>query len=176
MVVEGVDRFDTNQGILGDCWYLAALANLAEDEEGFRRVVPENQGFSDGSYAGIFRFRFYRFGQWEEVVIDDRLPFYNNKLLYVRPKTGHEFWSPLLEKAYAKFHGSYKVLDGGWPIDAAVDFSGGIPEKKMLIDLCNPNMSWEKLFRDLLWGAFMAFCHRHGRGKKCLKVRQALGT
>ena len=130
------NRFDINQGEIGDCWFLAALANLAEDkDETFHRVVPENQNFKEGSYCGLFRFRFFRFGEWVEVVIDDRLPTRNGELIYLKANndmkddaTEIEFWSPLLEKAYAKLYGSYKALEGGLTIEAAVDFSGGIPE------------------------------------------------
>ena len=54
------NRFDINQGDVGNCWFLAALANLAEKDVALERVVPENQGFDDGQYFGAFRFRFYR--------------------------------------------------------------------------------------------------------------------
>ena len=56
------DRFDINQGDIGDCWFLAALANLAENCTAFGRVFPhaEEQGFEDEKYIGAFRFRFYR--------------------------------------------------------------------------------------------------------------------
>ena len=56
MYVGERDRFDINQGEIGDCWFLAALANLAEDDDAFRRVVPDRQSFSPGSYCGMFRF------------------------------------------------------------------------------------------------------------------------
>ena len=39
-----------------------------------------------------------------------------------------------MEKAYAKLHGSYDNLDGGDMNEAAVNFTGGIPE---WIDLHN---------------------------------------
>jgi len=146
MYVGERDRFDINQGEIGDCWFLASLANLADDHEAFNRVVPGKQEFRNG-YTGIFRFRFFRFGEWVEVVIDDRLPTRNGKLIYLKAKEPNEFWSPLLEKAYAKLYGSYTALEGGLTIEASVDFTGGIPE---MIDLSNLRMEKETLFYNMV--------------------------
>ena len=66
-VAGGVSIFDVNQGVLGDCWFLANLSNLAENKTLFDRVVPQNQSFDEGIYKGIFRFRFYR---WNLTVSD----------------------------------------------------------------------------------------------------------
>jgi len=59
--------------------------------------------------------RFFINGVPKIVVVDDYLPYRTdlNSLAFARSKYQNEFWVSILEKAWAKLHGSYCMVEGG---------------------------------------------------------------
>uniref|UniRef100_A0A5K3FGV6 Calpain catalytic domain-containing protein n=1 Tax=Mesocestoides corti TaxID=53468 RepID=A0A5K3FGV6_MESCO len=145
-IVDGFDRSDVEQGQIGDCWLLAVISSMADIPDLFNHIVPKNQSIQSDDYVGVFRFHFWQFGQWVEVLVDDRLPVIagTNRLIFMHSDESNEFWSALIEKAYAKLNGSYANLSGGTQGEAMEDLTGGLSES---IDLTK--ISEEVLVHDL---------------------------
>lgn len=140
-----------DQGRIGNCWFVAALSGISQNVDLFRKIVPSDNSFIDGEYCGLFHFRFWIYGSWYDVCVDDYLPVGKDGQLNFCHNSNYcnEFWSALLEKAYAKVVGSYEALDGGLTSDALVDMSGGVTEKFNLDKLRENSMDHAGL--DKFW-------------------------
>ncbi|XP_030608778.1 calpain-10 [Archocentrus centrarchus] len=123
------------QGLLGDCWFLCACTFLLKNKQLLNKVLPEDQPeWGDSRYRGSFYFRFWQQGHWTEVTVDDRLPCINSALCFSRCHSPTAFWVALVEKAYAKLHGSYERLWAGQVSEALVDLTGSLAERWSLGD------------------------------------------
>lgn len=130
---DGICDDDIQQGGLGDCWFLAALASVADDRHDpashVRRILRNKVLMGDANKAAIgkggqiFKFNFYRMGEWHTVSIDSELPQKRRS----QPSKTKEWWVPLTEKAYAKFNGPYDNIEGGAPAWGLAELTGGIP-------------------------------------------------
>lgn len=138
VVHEGYNPNDLAQGMLGDCWLLSAFSVLASRPEYLDQVLCTREY----NPAGVYGVRLWKGGQWREVVLDDQLPVYTDRYItaetgdgpfsgvpdktkgrvaipaFVGPKVHGpgaclEIWPMLLEKAWARYYGSYAALDGG---------------------------------------------------------------
>ncbi|XP_060570764.1 calpain-5-like [Ruditapes philippinarum] len=157
LVVDCANTDYLHQGELGNPWFVTACASLTKERTLFNTVVPDlkNQEWkyeekSKPTYAGIFKFHLWRYGEWKKVVVDDRLPTKNGRLVFCHSNSGNEFWGALLEKAYAKLYGDYETMGYGRASDSLVDFTGGVAEKLVLANFepNDPN-SQRDLFKKL---------------------------
>ncbi|XP_015230378.1 PREDICTED: calpain-A-like isoform X3 [Cyprinodon variegatus] len=161
-VLDGVSRFDFGQGKVGNCWFLASLGALTFHKDIFKMVVPLDQTCFGKDYCGLFHFRFWRFGKWVDVVIDDKLPTIKGKTIFASSKDECEFWPALLEKAYAKVCGSYADMSCGTPAEAMRDFTGGV---HMCIPLSEPSPDlWKLLCRAARFNTCMS-CSSRPKGE-----------
>ena len=57
------------------------------------------------------------------------MPQKKGNYVYARCSDTNEFWVALIEKPFAKLHGSYQAIEGGMPIESMVDLTGGLAER-----------------------------------------------
>ncbi|XP_046746301.1 calpain-A-like [Diprion similis] len=161
--VDGISRFDAEQRVFDNCWVIASLSVLATNPKLFYQVVPEDQSFQE-NYAGIFHFRFWRYGKWVEIVIDDLLPTDSRGLLCSRSPETNEFWTCLVVKAYAKLYGSWEAIEDGRASEALEDFTGGL---SLFYALDETNqLSFDTLLKAHEDHAFMVCSSRYYERKK----------
>ena len=69
-------------------------------------------------------------GEMKRVIVDDRLPLKDdNTPAFATSKDKRELWVSILEKAYAKFYGSYEAIEGGFVHIGLMNFTGGSGKK-----------------------------------------------
>lgn len=188
LVTNGVGRHDVVQGKLGNCWFVAASSVLAGVPKLWERVIPDAKDQewdpdAPDKYSGVFRFLFWRFGNWLEVLVDDLIPTRDGVPVFTYSKDRDEFWGALLEKAYAKIHGSYEALDGGNLSDALVDFTGGVSELvslendgglKLFEEEENKTELYNRIFQEVSEHALVCCAIRARKGEEQQKTEYGL--
>jgi len=127
------DRSDVNQGSIGDCWLLASLMALADQNPALLENAisgPKDDGTYDVTLykkKGVFKKTF------EAQTINVTSSFVVNKdtggEYYARggdvdAEGNTEMWVRLIEKAYAKMKGGYKKINGGFEENALETLTG----------------------------------------------------
>jgi len=158
LFVDGIDEGDVCQGALGDCWFLSAMSVFAVSGN------EQIQNLFVGRYPeqGFYQLRFYKEHKWRVITIDDRIPCNaQGKPVFARCKDLNEMWVPLIEKAYAKLHGSFEAIESGIPTEGLVDVTGEASETGH--DIKASTEMWNKLI-DNMNQSFLMGCSSVRKG------------
>ncbi|MBW4644649.1 MAG: peptidase C2 calpain [Goleter apudmare HA4340-LM2] len=135
---DGVSYADISQGLVGNCYFLAALAKVAISSP----KTIESMFIDNGD--NTFTVRFYNNGVADYVTVDMYLPIDSvNEFIYANQAgaawgkyydKNNELWVALAEKAYAQINesgwiaqdgtNSYAGITGGWETDAIAHITG----------------------------------------------------
>lgn len=141
------DLREVRLGAFGDGWLVGALGVLALSVS---LLFGRDDGYQEWEQIGVFPrlfwdpalrerglycIRFHKYGQWLYVIIDDRLPCEQaTRAPLCAQAFGREdgsflSWASLIEKAYAKLHGSYASLWSGFVDEALRDLTSWPTDK-----------------------------------------------
>ena len=120
---DGIRPTDVSQGGIGDCWLMSAFAAIAE----FPEVVQSIYITKRYNAYGKYKLRLFDPNEqdWYEEVVDNYIPCRDGKTP-IYAGASDEMWVVLLEKAVAKYCGSYANLNGG-RTEWALHFLTGYP-------------------------------------------------
>jgi Calpain family cysteine protease len=161
--IDGPTANDVRQGRDGDCWLMAALCTLSNKPGLIERVcVAHDQavgvyGFvfhRDGEwFSEIIDDKLYLTkpdydeGFLERILWEDRERVNSEEayrkiyqtnsgaLYFAQCENPNETWLPLLEKAYAKAHGDYAAIEGGFTGEGIEDLTGGVTSEIYTTDI-----------------------------------------
>ncbi|KAJ9269108.1 hypothetical protein DTO212C5_4791 [Paecilomyces variotii] len=182
--INGPTAGDVRQGRDGDCWVMAALCTM-----GNKHGLIEKICVARNETVGVYGFVFYRDGEWQQCIIDDKLylraadydesiderPVWDDinrndteeeyrkvwqtgsrALYFAQCADENETWLPLLEKAYAKAHGDYSAIEGGFVGEAIEDLTGGVSTEILSSNILDKDKFWKeelmKVNKEFLFG------------------------
>ncbi|KAI0446932.1 hypothetical protein F4803DRAFT_501696 [Xylaria telfairii] len=170
--IDGPTANDVRQGRDGDCWLLAALCTLSNKPSLIERVCVARDeqvgvyGFvfhRDGEWISeiIDDKLFLTKPDFDESVLE-RLLWEDRErvdseeqyrkayqsgsgaLYFAQCEHANETWLPLLEKAYAKAHGDYEAIEGGFTGEGIEDLTGGVTTELYAADILDKEYFWKE--------------------------------
>ena len=121
LYVGAIEPSDIDQGEIPACYFCCALSCTAE----FPDIVKSLLDVPREAELGMYRVRLCKNGWWQLVTVDDLLPMKGELPVFAKNREEpNELWVSLIEKAYAKVHGSYQAICKGDAAFAVADFLG----------------------------------------------------
>lgn len=170
--IDGPTANDVRQGRDGDCWLLAALCTLSNKPSLIERVCVARDeqvgvyGFvfhRDGEWISEiiddklfltkpdFDESFLERMLWEDRERVNSEEQYrrayqsgSGALYFAQCEHADETWLPLLEKAYAKAHGDYAAIEGGFTGEGIEDLTGGVTSELYTTDILDKEYFWKE--------------------------------
>jgi hypothetical protein len=130
---EAPSYLDVNQGSLGDCWFVATLAEVAlKDPSAIESMITNNGNGTDGV-------RFFVDGVADYVTVNNELPTGSepwangSHLAFANGAKGDPLWAELVEKAFAELNAEPNAVhgDSGLAGNAYEGIAGGFPENAL---------------------------------------------
>lgn len=156
----GTDPDDVRGGRLNDIWFLSAISIVAAsdgvDDGKVDALIDQLFVTKQTSMTGAYAIRFFKNSQWETVIVDDYLPCLDDTAgnevnlgaAFAHSRGFEELWVPILEKAYAKYHGGYAALEHGYVHHALHDLTGAESEQIFLAEAsrgANKKKLWKSI-------------------------------
>ncbi|EAR87401.2 calpain family cysteine protease (macronuclear) [Tetrahymena thermophila SB210] len=141
--VKGIDPTTLISGDLGDYYFQGAVSALAERDYSILKLFQTKSVNKAGCYVLNICWK----GVWTSVILDDKFPTKGNKQICFTRSSSNELWAMLLEKAWAKLHGSYAKIDGGLVREVLHDFTGA-PCRNFFTSgegFLNRQLLWQKI-------------------------------
>jgi len=118
---EDINADDINQTNIGSCYLLASLSALTEFPHLIKNLFGDDSQVTNDK--GVYTVFFYIGGRRTPIMIDDWIPTLDGQPLST-VTSENELWAILVEKAWAKLHGSYQRMEGGLPSNALFMLTG----------------------------------------------------
>jgi hypothetical protein len=140
---DGIDANDVQQGGLGTCYFLSAIAAITEFPSLIKDLLFKSKTKNE---RGIYEIVLFIDGDWMIVPVDDWFPCEadTGNLKFTRTN-GKELWVILLEKAWAKVNGGYLNISGGNTIHSLFSLTGFPCSRHVHERVKNPQKLWEEI-------------------------------
>lgn len=138
---EGAEYSDPVQGVLGDCYLIAALCAVAWARPNF--IFHRERTTGPGQEQFVDPIDFYS-GGTKTIEVTELMPVLKSThaWIYARSSESGEIWPAVFEKAYAKWKTNeptdepdYNPIAGGWPVQATTELTNLIGTTKTCADL-----------------------------------------